>query len=96
MKISEVTIHDLKEYANEESNDSEVDKNFNTILVGVTAYIKGYTGLTTEQIDTKEDLTLALLVIASEMYDNRQFTVENDKVNPIIKSILNMHCVNLL
>ncbi len=96
MKISEVTIEDLKEYAREYSDDSETLKTFTNILVACKSYIKGYTGLSNEQMDTKEDLSIALMVIANEMYDNRTFTVENDKVNTVIKSILDMHSINLL
>lgn len=96
MKISGVTVEDLKEYASEDDESPEVYKNFGVILAGAKAYIKSYTGLSAEQMDTEEDLTLALMVIANEMYDNRVFTVQDDKVNPVIKSILNMHSVNLL
>lgn len=96
MKISEVTVQDLKEYAREYNDDPETIRTFETILAAVKSYIKGYTGLSTEQMDTKEDLTIALQVLSNEMYDNRTFTVENDKVNTVIKSILDMHSINLL
>jgi hypothetical protein len=96
LKISEVTIQDLKEYAHEDNDDPEVIKNFSNILVGAKAYIKSYTGLSYEQMDTKEDLTLVVYVLCSEMYDNRQYTVDKANVNPVIKSILDMHSVNLL
>lgn len=94
MKISEVTIQDLKEYANVEHNLD--DMLLNSILVAGKSYIKSYTGLAEEQIDTKEDLTIALMVLSNEMYDNRTFTVQDDKVNKVIKSILDMHSINLL
>lgn len=96
MKISEVTVNDLMEYANESNNDPEVIKTFDTILLACKSYIKHYTGLKEEQIDAKEDLTIALMVLANELYDNRTFTVKDDKVNPAIKTILDMHCINLL
>ena len=96
MKISEITTQDLKEYANEYSEDPEVIKTFNNILVACKSYVKNYTGLTVEQIDTKEDLTIALMVLANEMYDNRVYTVQDNKVNIVIKSILDMHSINLL
>jgi hypothetical protein len=96
LKISEVTVQDLKEYAREDNNEPEIIKAFTNILVGVKAYINGQTGLTFEQMDTKEDLTMVLFVLANEMYENRQYTVQNDKVSVIIKSILDQYCVNLL
>ncbi|MCM3763449.1 head-tail connector protein [Neobacillus niacini] len=94
MKISEVKINDLKDYAHVYHNED--DKVFDAILAACKSYISGYTGLTTEKMDTKEDLTIALKVLANEMYDNRSFSVENDKINPVIKSILDMHSINLL
>ncbi len=96
MKVSEVTVQDLREYAHEDNDDTEVIKTFTNILIGVKAYILGHTGLTLEQIDLKEDLTLVLFVLANEMYENRQYTVREDKINPIVKSILDMHSINYL
>jgi hypothetical protein len=94
MKISEVTVQELKDYANV---FHDVDNNlFASILAAGKAYIKSYTGLSIEQMDAKEDLTMVLFVLSNELYDNRTFTVENDKVNTVIKSILNMHSINLL
>lgn len=94
MKISEVTITDLKEYANIDHDYD--DKIFSNILLAAKSYIKSYTGLNEEQIDNKEDLTIALMVLCNEMYENRIYTVENDKVNKIVNSILDMHSINLL
>ena len=94
MKISEVRIEDLKEYA--VVNHTLDDKLFTNILAASKAYIKSYTGLNEEQLDNKEDLTIALMILCNEMYDNRIYAVENDKVNKVVESILDMHCINLL
>lgn len=94
MKISEVTINELKEYANVE-HDLD-DKLFNMILSAAKSYIKSYTGLTLEQIDDKEDLTIALMTLTNEMYDNRVFIIQDIKLNTFISSILDMYSVNLL
>lgn len=94
MKISIVTIEDLKEYARIDHSDD--DNLFRSILVACKSYIKTYTGLTLEQMDDKEDLTMALFILSNEMYDNRAYTIQNDKVNVVVKSILDMHSMNLL
>lgn len=94
MKISEVTIEDLKEYAGVYHNED--DKLFDSILPACKNYIKKYTGLTDEQMDANEDLTIALFVLSNELYDNRTYTVDNNKANTVIKSILDMHSINLL
>jgi uncharacterized phage protein (predicted DNA packaging) len=94
MIISEVGIQDLKDYANVYHNED--DQLFSSILPACKSYIKGYTGLDETKIDEHEDITIALMVLANELYDNRSFTVENNKVNMVVKSILDMHSVNLL
>lgn len=96
MKISEVTVDTLMKYAREYSTDTEIIDIFKTILVAAKAYIISYTGLTTDTIDTKEDLTIVLLVLSNEMYENRCFTVQEDKVNKVVKSILDLYSTNLL
>lgn len=52
--------------------------------------------LTAESCDDHEDLTIALMVLSNEMYDNRAFVVDNTKLNFVIKQILDSHSVNYL
>lgn len=94
MKMSEVQIVDIKSYINVTNNED--DPLIGAILIACKQYIQGYTGLSTATLDTKEDLTMALFVLASELYDNRAFNVESSNVNPFIESILHMHSINLL
>ncbi|MBS6501880.1 MAG: phage gp6-like head-tail connector protein [Clostridium sp.] len=96
MKLSEITVEDLISYAREDQEDQEVIKIFNTILLVSKAFIKNYTGLTIEEMDLKEDLIIVLMALSNEMYENRMFTIENEKINPVIKALLDMHSVNLL
>ena len=60
------------------------------------AYCTGYTGLTKEELDNYEDITIAVLTLISDMWDNRAMTVERSNVNRVVDSILGMHCINLL
>lgn len=46
--------------------------------------------------DDFEDLTIVLFTLANEMYDNRDFVVDNDKLNFVVKQILDSYSVNLL
>ena len=94
MKISEVTVGDIKNYVLVTHNED--DTLFQSILTASKQYIQGYTGLSAETMDLKEDLTMALFVISTELYDNRAFSVESDKINPFIRSVLQMHSINLL
>jgi hypothetical protein len=103
MLISEVSINDLKQYANVYHNED--DNLFTTILAAGKQFISTYTGLPlapdpingiTESTDSHEDLTIALMVISNEMYDNRAFVVDNTKLNFVIKQILDSHSINYL
>lgn len=96
MKISEITVNDLIEYAREDATNEEIINTFTTILSSIKAYIKNYTGLTDEQIDDKEDITMVIFVLSNEMYENRLFTVNENNVNKVISNILDMHSINLL
>lgn len=94
MKISEITISEIKNYLH--VYHDEDNTLITSILVAAKAFVTGFTGLSAEMQDQLEDLSMAVFIIASELYDNRSYTVDKDTVNPVIKSILNMYSVNLL
>jgi hypothetical protein len=94
MKISDVSIADLKQYAN--IYHDEDDNLFVTILDACKQFISTYTGLDSETVDVYDDLTIALMVLSNEMYDNRAMVVDNTKLNFVIKQILDSHSVNYL
>lgn len=100
MKISQVTINDLKGYANVYHNAD--DNLFTAILQAGKIFISSYTGLPLtatapdKSVDDFEDLTIVLYILSNEMYDNRMVTVENDKVSFVVKQILASHSVNYL
>lgn len=94
MLISAVTIGDLKGYSNV-YHDMD-DKLFGAILAAATQFIVSYTGLSIEEVDEAEDLTIALFILSSEMYDNRMVHVESNKIGFVIKQLLDSHSTNLL
>lgn len=94
MKISEITIEHLKDYLHVyHDEDNEL---LTAILIASKAFVKNYTGLSSERLDISDDLSMAVFILSAELYDNRTYTVENNNVNPVIQAILNMHSVNLL
>jgi uncharacterized phage protein (predicted DNA packaging) len=94
MKVSEVNVGVLKNYIH--VYHDEDNTLLEAILTGTISYIKGYTGLSTDDLDLKEDLTIALMVLCAEMYDNRSFSVDNRELNPVVKTILGMYATNNL
>ena len=102
MKVSEITLKDIcRQIRTEEEFLTEEDRTHLAILQKAAVdYVKGYTGLDDATIDTHEDFTVAVLVLISDMYDNRQMDVDkakaNSNVNRVVDTILGMYCENLL
>ena len=98
MKVSEITFSDIcRQIREEEAYVTEESRKHLSILQNAAVdYVKGYTGLDEAAIDTHEDITIAVLVLISDMYDNRQMTVDKNNVNRVVDTILGMYCVNLL
>jgi hypothetical protein len=94
MKLSEVAVSDLKQYANV-YHDLD-DSLFAAILAGAKQFIANYTGKELVDLDVHEDLTIALFILSNEMYDNRMVSIENNKVGFVIRQLLDSHAVNLL
>lgn len=93
MKVSEVQPVDLAEFMRlDDYREDEMQR----ILDSAKAYIRDYTGLTDEEVDTHADFLEALLVLCQDMHDNRAMYVEKSNVNRVVESILDMHRVNLL
>lgn len=98
MKVSEITLKDIcLQIRTEEDYLTEADKAYLPILQkAATEYVKGYTGLSETKIDEHEDITIAVLVLISDMYDNRQMYVDKVNTNRVVDTILGMYCENLL
>lgn len=98
MKVSWITLKEIAAQLRTELdylNDS--DKGYIEILKeAAISYVKEYTGLSETELDLYEDITIAVLVLISDMYDNRQMYVDKNNVNRVVDTILGMHCVNLL
>lgn len=106
MKISEITqdliLSQLRENA---TALSETELSYIGALKEATiAYIKDWTGIkgvdtpdkNGRMLDDYEDLVYPFMAIISFMYDNRQMTVERDKINPVAASMLDLHSFNLV
>ncbi len=98
MKVSEITLNDIsRQIREDETYLTEGDREYLAILQkAAVEYVKSYTGLDDAAIDTHEDITIAVLVLISDMFDNRQMTVDKSNVNRVVDTILGMYCINLL
>lgn len=100
MRISEITEADVAGFLRLEDGDYDSGQ-VAAIMPAAEAYISSYTGIPAiaeegETLDDHEDLWLAYMALCQDMYDNRSFAVEKDKVNPVVDAILGMHTRNLL
>ena len=94
MKISELTSSMVKDYCGISDDDSD-DIVGNMLMPAAKAYIKGYTGLTDEQIDEHDDLAIAFCVLVNDMFTQRDYTTSiHRQVSPTVKNILSMYAVN--
>lgn len=94
MEISRISVSQVAEYIRE-----PVDNCVGilpSIMDAARAYIRAYTGLTDEQMDAHEDLTMAYLLLCQELYDHRSAGEDSADVNRTLDTILGMHTRNLV
>lgn len=94
MKPSQLTVQIVKKYLGRTSDNE--DELIEISMSSAKAFILGYTGLNDEQLDEYEDITIAYLCLTESMYVDREMIVDSTNLNPTVKQILDMHCVNLL
>lgn len=94
--VSEITYEDVADYIRL-SEVSQEDQNTLTNLINISiAYIMGFTGLTSEELDEHQDFIIVVLILCQDMWDNRTLYVDNSNLNNVVESILSLHSVNLL
>ena len=94
MKVSEINVNEVVRYLR--VDDEESSQILHPILAAAKEYVKDYTGLTEEELDTHETFYTAVMVLCQDMYDNRCMYVEKSNVNKVVSTILDMYCVNLV
>lgn len=94
MKLSEIRQEQIKDFCGVSGTDS--DDILSAVAAGAKSFVLSYTGLTEEEADEHEDLTLAFLTLVNEMYLNRTYTVDSGNINPFAAQIMGLHCVNLM
>jgi len=92
MKVSELTGVIVAEYIHIDPHDPLLYP----VLEAAISEACQYTGLTEEQLDDYEDITIAVLQMAADNYDIRSRHVDKPENNSMVDRILSMHSVNLL
>lgn len=96
MKISAITATIVKDFCGISDTDSDTLIS-NVLMPTAKEYIKGYTGLSDNDLDDHEDLTLAYCVLINDMFTQRDYTLSiHRQVSPTVKNILSMYANNHL
>lgn len=95
-KVSDITAQDIADYIRLDELTADETNTLNNLLNVSISYIQSYTGLTSEQIDTRPDFVIVVLILCQDMWDNRTLYVDNANLNKVVDTILGMHSVNLL
>lgn len=98
MRVSEVTPKYLADYMRYDELEESEHLILETVLKAAMNYVKSYTGLSEEEIDKHEDITIAVIIIAVDMFENRNLYLDYKyrEMNKAVECILNMHSINLL
>lgn len=95
-KVSDITYQDVADYLRlTEVSTSDINT-INTMLNVAKTYIAQYTGRGADELDNFRDLVIVVFVLCQDMWDNRAMYVDNQNLNNVVTSILNLHAVNLL
>ena len=92
MKISELTPEIIAEYVHIDATDTLIDP----CLTAAINFACSYTGHTEAELDDYEDVTMAVLLKISDLYDQRTEHTDKPINNPAIETILELHRVNHL
>jgi len=100
MIVSELTAQFVGEwlgYAVQGGELSEGDsRDLTAALAAAKARAKGYTGLTDDQLDEHEDITIAVLGLCNDFLTGNRPEAAESGMNRMSAAILAMHSVNLL
>ena len=93
-KVSQITASDVWEFINPAEVMTDEGNTINNLIGVAKAFIQIYTGRA--DLDEFQDFVIVVLVLCQDMWDNRTFYVDKSELNFVVKSILDMHSVNLL
>lgn len=97
MKVSDVSAQNVMDFLRIDTPTQVEETEIAAMMTAAKNYIVGYTGLTLEEIDEHEDITIAYEVLIADMFDNRNYQTDKPTyVNRTVQSILSLYRVNLL
>lgn len=92
--MSEITIENVRDYLRI-LDDSE-DNQLQLLLGSAISHVTGLTGLDEEIVKTQGDLKLAILILISDFYWNRDYQTSNKYNNKLVDKIISNNRVNFV
>lgn len=98
MKVSEITIEDISSQCRLDKDDLDEAEtsHLEALKTAAVQYAVSFTGLSPEELDAYEDITVAVLTLITDMYDNRLMYADKNYANKTVETILNLHCTNFI
>lgn len=96
MKVSDLTGEMIATFCRVDEDATDRALIETMFLPAAKAYLCSHTGLTQEELDKHEDISIAVCALVSQMYDNRSVEVASDKVNPVVADIIGKYDRNLI
>lgn len=98
MKVSGLNLEIILNHIREEAENLDEDDLIllETMKTAAIQYVISQIGLTEKELDEYEDITIAVLTLISDMWDNRAMTIQRSNVNIVVDTILSMHRMNLV
>ena len=96
MKVREITTAVIADYLKIPDPDENDLKELEAYNSAALAFVSSYTGLTVPELSVYDDISIAVLVLCQDMYDNRSYYVDKTNINKVVSTILDMHSRNLL
>lgn len=96
MKVSEITEQDVIDFGRIDVDATDKGLITRMFIPAAKTHIRRYTGLTEEEMDTYEDLAIAVCVLCVHLYDNRSMTVDSDKENKTVREVIEKYASNLI
>lgn len=96
-KVSDIANTDVATYLRLPEVTADDLTYISTLINTAISFILSYTGIAdAATLDTYEDMVIVVFVLCQDMYDNREYYVNNDNLNKVVENILGLHQVNLL
>lgn len=93
---SQIDVDSLMSYLRITEATADDRATLSNLLEVAKAFTKSYTGVTDAGLDEHTDFVIVVLILVQDMWDNRTMYVDTQNLNFAVKTILDLHSVNLL